>query len=114
MSDTIQLRSGNRAQLPQLIQREPGWCADTSELFIGGGSGNVLVASAAAAGGIFTTVTAVTAEAGTVTADSVSAARYTITGQLDDGDAENGTLYESTDGSLKYKSLGGEVIVLGL
>lgn len=43
MSDVIQLYGGAKAGLPQLAEREPGFCTDTGELYIGTGAGNRLI-----------------------------------------------------------------------
>jgi hypothetical protein len=44
MSDLIRIKRGLKANLPALMQGEFGFCTDTEELFIGGTSGNILIA----------------------------------------------------------------------
>ena len=42
---SIRLYGGARDKLPKLCEREPGFCTDTGELFVGTGEGNLLLAS---------------------------------------------------------------------
>ena len=46
MADSIQIRGGNKADMPRLAEREPGWCKDSGELYIGTGDGNRKIADA--------------------------------------------------------------------
>ena len=41
MANKIQIRRGNKANLPTLSAGEPAFCTDTKQLFIGTGSGNI-------------------------------------------------------------------------
>lgn len=43
MSDLIRVKRGLKADLPELMQGEFGYCTDTEELFVGGVNGNVYV-----------------------------------------------------------------------
>lgn len=47
MADKIQIYAGIKSKMPQLLNRELGYCIDTKELFIGGseGEGNILLGS---------------------------------------------------------------------
>lgn len=45
MADTQQQYGGAKAELPELLERQFGYCLDTEELYIGGTDGNVLVGS---------------------------------------------------------------------
>lgn len=42
---SIRLYGGARDKLPKLSEREPGFCTDTGELFVGTEEGNLLLAS---------------------------------------------------------------------
>lgn len=53
MAGSIRLYGGERDKMPALPERAPGYCTDTSELYIGAEGGNLLIASAAAASGRF-------------------------------------------------------------
>lgn len=46
MSDTIQLRAGNRADMPILADREPGYVRDEQALYVGTPEGNVKLTGA--------------------------------------------------------------------
>ena len=41
MADTIQLRGGTKEKMPNLADREPGYCRDEEALYIGTPDGNV-------------------------------------------------------------------------
>lgn len=45
MADTQQQYGGAKAELPELLERQLGYCLDTEELYIGGTNGNVLIGS---------------------------------------------------------------------
>lgn len=93
MPDNVQIYGGPSSRMPRLSDRSPGYCTDTAELYIGTPSGNRRVGSEAAADGRF--------------------ARVIIREQMAADSAENGTLFEDTDGALKYKNLKGNISVLG-
>lgn len=57
MSGSIRLYGGSRAAMPRLAERAPGWCVDTQELYIGTGTGNLLLASGRSARGAFDRLT---------------------------------------------------------
>lgn len=128
MADTIQIKAGSRETLPELLDREPGFCTDSKELFIGGADGNTLVASGAAAAGEFEEVSVEFGlSANSVDAKVISGQRgiyvelegglvqgelLALTEQCEEAEAPNGALFEGADGVLRYKSLAGNVTEL--
>lgn len=43
MADRIQIYAGKKADMPELLPRELGFCTDSGELYIGTSAGNKLV-----------------------------------------------------------------------
>lgn len=83
--DAIQLKRGplgERTSMPALLEGELGFKTDTGELFIGTATGNLLI-NVLTAGGV------------------------KITAQTALASAPVGTIFEDTDGVLKYKNLAG-------
>lgn len=95
MPDIIQLKRGAQGAygaMEGLAEGEAGYITDKKELHVGTSAGNVLVGSEKSAKGIFPKVKL---EAQTALAS-----------------VANGTIFEDTDGQLKYKNLAGVVMVL--
>ena len=57
MGGSIRLYGGNKAAMPRLREREPGFCTDTGELYMGTEGGNVLLCSRESASGVFDALT---------------------------------------------------------
>lgn len=112
--DSVQHYAGPKARLPILTYRTIGLVTDAGaeELLAGFTGGNVLLASRRATGGEYETLVADAASVTLIVTDNVKTPILTITAQTAGENAGNGTIFEDTDGKLKYKNLAGEIIPL--
>lgn len=89
MAGNIKLFGGVKEKMPSLAERMVGYCTDACELYVGGETGNVLIASARGAQGSFDRLTLAPTgqppEAGQLVADM-----------------SGGLAFKSADGQLRH------------